>query len=186
MGRELREIPKSSCGISPKSLSDRNFDQSSNRIRNAGRARNWEAAAIETRGGRARGEAPREGRFAFSAMNRSQNTGSRRSIRSEAPRTNVNPPSCAADSSAGDPADCRKSAETAFAKGFSSWRRRESNPQPSACKADALPIELRPRGSGLANEGILAFPGWVVRGFGGCVPFRCGPGRWSVWRRPSR
>ena len=25
------------------------------------------------------------------------------------------------------------------------WRRRESNPRPSACKADALPAELRPR-----------------------------------------
>ena len=27
---------------------------------------------------------------------------------------------------------------------FSGWRRRESNPRPSACKADALPTELRP------------------------------------------
>ena len=26
------------------------------------------------------------------------------------------------------------------------WSRRESNPRPSACRADALPVELRPRG----------------------------------------
>lgn len=30
-------------------------------------------------------------------------------------------------------------------QGLCWWRRWESNPRPSACKADALPIELRPR-----------------------------------------
>ena len=31
-----------------------------------------------------------------------------------------------------------------FGKVYVQWRRRGSNPRPSACKADALPIELRP------------------------------------------
>src|SRR5437879_6400657 len=33
----------------------------------------------------------------------------------------------------------------AFGEIYVMWRRRGSNPQPPACKAGALPIELRPR-----------------------------------------
>ena len=56
---------------------------------------------------------------------------------------------------------------TAVSRGSVNWRRRGSNAQPSACKADALPVELRPpstleaRGQNREPDGLPNVSEWA-------------------------